>query len=129
MYLENLIELRKAKGISIKRFASELGVSRQLIYDWQKSGVIPNNYAPKVCDLLGVKFEDQEFNDPQFLLDFRLRIGLSGSEMSALLDVEPSTVSRWENGDMEISRNATIRLHSLYKAYTSDLKSPDKNKE
>lgn len=125
MYLENFIGIRKAKGLSLQQIADSIGVSKQLIHQWEKSSVIPNSYAEKVCLLLDLDIKKQEFSQPKFLRDFRLKLGLSSDEMSALLEVNPSTISRWENGNMEISRNATIRLHNLYKAYSSDLKSPE----
>ncbi len=45
------------KGISITQLSEDLGVSRQAIYSWIKSGAISQRYIEPLCQILEIKAE------------------------------------------------------------------------
>tara|TARA_Y100000782_G_scaffold109177_1_gene133666 strand:+ start:77 stop:679 length:603 start_codon:yes stop_codon:yes gene_type:complete len=53
------------KGISITQLSEDLGVSRQAIYNWIKSGAISQRYIEPLCQILEIKAEWLLFGTPQ----------------------------------------------------------------
>lgn len=124
MYLENFKKLRKAKGLTLKNIADQLGVTVPYVRKWEIEKVIPDKFSDTVCNLLGIPIEEQEFYCPDCIINFRKSLDMNPTDFSILLEVSPSTLTRWESGRMEVSPKSTIRLHNLYKKINSDLKSP-----
>lgn len=117
MYLANLLELRNRLHLSLEDIAGMLGVTKQCVQQWEKNKIIPNKYAKQLCDVLGIAFEEQETFSPDFIKNFRYKLGMDKKTFSGMLEVNPSSIERWESGKMEMSKNSQLRLHSYYEKF------------
>lgn len=115
LLLPNFTELRKAKGLSLAKIAEEFGITKQAVQKWDASSVIPNEYAERVCTLLGIAFEDQATFTGEFIQKFRKEIGMNISDFAIMIDVNPSNVIRWESGETEMTSKRQQRLYEYYK--------------
>lgn len=125
MYLENFKQLRKAKGLTLKGIADQLGLSKQALHKWEQSNVIPNEYAAKICSILEIDLEDQEFYNSDCIVELRKKLGIKQANFAALLEISHPTLNRWENGTVQLTEKNTLMLHQLYKKLSGDLKSPE----
>lgn len=75
---------RKAKGWSLQGLADRMGVSRQLVWQWERDETDPRKHAERLCTTLGLPYE--HFFDgaaPSVGLDAKIR-RLSPSNRAAI---------------------------------------------
>lgn len=87
------------------------------LHRWEKNNVIPNEYAPEICSILGINIEDQELYTPDWIIELRESLEMKPLSFAALLEVSELTLWRWESGRTKLSEKNTIMLHNLYKNY------------
>lgn len=57
--MKRLKEFRESKGYTVEELADMVGVSRQIIYDWEKGKSYPNVFnALKLAKIFGVSVAD-----------------------------------------------------------------------
>ncbi|HJO93536.1 MAG TPA: helix-turn-helix domain-containing protein [Victivallales bacterium] len=66
--IKKIIEIRKAKGISVNRFAEHLGVSTRTVYNWENGKSNPGKTdLMAIAHLLDVKLSDiSDYKDTKF---------------------------------------------------------------
>lgn len=98
-YGDHLRKKRLDLNISQPELAKILNVNINSITNWEVNRKQPNlNQIPKIISFLGyspIIIENE-------ILNYRLQKGLSQKEMDKILNIDPSTLSRIENGQLMI---------------------------
>ena len=73
MFRENLIRLRKMKGLTQEALAEKIGVTRQAIAKWEAGETIPDlERARLIADVMGVSLDDLSGFEPAENLGFMI---------------------------------------------------------
>ncbi len=110
--------IKKAGGQA--ELAIVLNVSRQAVHDWIVRGLIPLSRVEEICELFPKTFAPKDLRPDIFNGDISalekiiLTVG-SVSGLAALLDVEPSLVSKWTHGQRKITPHYVRRLCAIAK--------------
>ena len=90
---------RERYGLRQIDVACTLGVDEATIVHWEKAQTEPESrHSPKLTELLGGDFRPHSLLIWQRVKRFRHSLGLTQEEFATLVQVNESTVSRWEAG-------------------------------
>ena len=86
-------------GLFQKEAAERIGVTTDTITNWELNRTEPEiQYLPKIIAFLGyVPFSPGE-SFPERLKAYRMLKGLTQWQLARELDVDPTTVRKWESG-------------------------------
>ncbi|MBQ6634790.1 MAG: helix-turn-helix domain-containing protein [Lachnospiraceae bacterium] len=111
LFVDNILELIKDRGITKSKFLSDLGLNRNSLIDWNKRGTIPNaDTVSAIADYLEVPIgyllglSDNEEKLSAFNEKLALQMAYKGISMSALsekLGVSVDVVYSWLKGEAE----------------------------
>jgi len=108
-------------GLFQKDVASQLGVNTQTIMLWEKNHCEPHiTQLPKVTQFIGSAPEPPAQTLGEKLAAIRRRHGLSLLLMARYLDVDPGSLSRWEQGDPVLFKHIMHRFASFIEDYEKD---------
>jgi len=104
-------ENRERVGMSQQELAHMLGVSRSLISNWERGGLLPNHDMTRdLSAILGVDLPTAtgEFGLRAWLRGERERRGLSRGELAKRAGVSPLTIYYIETGQTESPQESTV---------------------
>ena len=84
-------------GLLQRQVAVQLGVNTSTVTNWELSHNSPDfRFLPAIIEFLGCDPRPEPETIGQTLIRHREGRGMSQKELAALLDVDPSTLGRWE---------------------------------
>jgi transcriptional regulator with XRE-family HTH domain len=87
-------------GLLQREVASRLGVSASAVLNWEKGICAPTFRAlPAIIAWLGYDPRPEPSCLSEALVHFREGRGMSQAEAAGVLEVDPSTLARWERGE------------------------------
>lgn len=97
------LRLRRLKlKLQAKQLAKRLGVNPQVISNWESNNNQPElRYMPAIIEFLGFNPLPPPTNWAERLVLGRKALGLTQKAFARKLDVDPSTLARWERGERE----------------------------
>ena len=82
-----------------KEVATKLGCVADSLVGWEKNRHFPEfHYLPKIISFLGYNPLPKPITIPEKIIHYRQVRGMSQAELAAEPRIDPSTLSRWENG-------------------------------
>ena len=120
--LETIGDHLRKKRLDLKLFqkdvAKHLGVTTDTITNWEKNRVGPTlRFIPKIIGFLGYDpLRDSTPTVGQQIKQYRRSHGLSIKKLAQKLDIDPSTLMRWESGKNKPSHQFQPVLADLLKA-------------
>ena len=95
---DHLRKRRLDLGILQKDVAQKIGVNKATITNWELSHNFPElRYIPGIIEFLGYwPYDTQAENLGQQIIAKRTKLGLSQKELACLINVDASTLRRWE---------------------------------
>ena len=109
--MNRLKELRKAKKLTQKELAEEIGISKRTLAYWEngesqikpeKAEKLANFFGVSIVHLLGYEDNDFEKANQNRLKELRKEKKDTQAELANLMGVNVKTISRWEKGEFEI---------------------------
>jgi transcriptional regulator with XRE-family HTH domain len=108
-------------GLFQKDVASQMGVTKETIMVWEKNHHEPHlSQLPKITQFIGSEPDPPAQTMSEKLLAIRRRHGLSLDLMARYLDVDPGSLSRWEQGDPVLFKHIKHRFESFLEDYEKD---------
>lgn len=93
-------------GITQKEVAKLLEATEDSIVNWERGYKMPQIYLlPKIINFIGYCPYDLEIPIAQKLVIWRSFNGLSQKRMAALLEIDPTTLAKWEQGKKKPNKN------------------------
>jgi transcriptional regulator with XRE-family HTH domain len=85
-----------------KQVAEQLGVDKTSVYNWETNRTKPDlEYMPSIIRFLGYNPLPPASAWAERLVQGRTALGLSQKEAARQIEVDPSTLARWERGERE----------------------------
>ena len=112
------IRLRRLKLKLLQRQVAErVGVKEASVWNWEANGARPGfEYMPSIIDFLGYNPLPPANTWAERLVRGRTALGLSQKSFAWKLDVDPSTLARWESGEREPAGSFAARAERLLSA-------------
>ena len=97
---DHLRKHRLDLGLLQKDVAKKIGVNKSTITNWELNHNFPElRFIPAIIEFLGYwPYDTSGDNLGQQIVAKRTKLGLSQKELALLLEVDPSTLGRWEQG-------------------------------
>lgn len=114
---DHLRKRRLDLGLLQKEVAKKIGVNKSTITNWELNHNYPElRFLPSIIDFLGYwSYDTSRDNLGQQIVAARTRLGLSQEKLAILLDVDPSTVGRWEqNKGQSLMKHRVLVFAFLY---------------
>jgi len=109
-YGDHLRKKRLDLNLSQPQVAKIINVTTDSITNWELNRGTPNlNLIPKIISFLGFV---PSFNENE-IKQYRVQKGISQKELSEILNIDPTTLSRIENNGARISSKVKIKLNLL----------------
>jgi transcriptional regulator with XRE-family HTH domain len=100
-----------------KDVAQKLGVDTTTIHNWETSATQPGfAHLPAIVEFLGYNPLPPAKNWAERLVRGRTVLGLSQNAFARKLDVDPSTLARWERGEREPNGVVATRAERVLSA-------------
>jgi site-specific DNA recombinase len=97
-----------------KQVAERLGVKKTTIHNWECNHSRPGfECMPAIIDFLGYNPLPPATNWAERLVRGRTSLGLSQKALARKLQVDPSTLARWESGEREPAGQFAVRAERL----------------
>jgi transcriptional regulator with XRE-family HTH domain len=121
-YPEHLISLgdhiRKRRldlGMHQKDVAAIVNATTSTVTNWEKGRTNPRlSYLPKVFDFLGYNYTPNSGSTlGDKIKEYRRRKGLSIRKLARILDIDPTTLARWERSKSEPKGKLKERVNSF----------------
>lgn len=113
---------RLERGLLQKDVARYLGVDETTVYNWERNGTEPRlKYIPKVIEFLGYIpgiFKRKTIGER--ILVYRYLRGITQRALAGELDVDPSTLGRWERNERRPSDKLFEKLSSFFAGLCPD---------
>jgi len=94
-----------------REVGEQLGVDKTSIYNWETNRCEPSfEFMPAIIRFLGYDPQPPPLTVAEKLVRARKARGLSQKETAHLLDVDPSTLARWERGEREPAGAFSVRV-------------------
>ena len=112
---DHLKRKRLDLGLLQRAVAQKLGVAEASVYNWENGRSSPAlRFVPRILAFLGYDpYDTQPENLGERIVAARRRLGLTQRELARRLDVDASTLGRWERGEGQPSRKLVGRLSAL----------------
>lgn len=116
--LETIGDHIRKKRLDLKFFqkdvAKVLGVNTDTITNWEKNRGGPAlRLIPKIIEFLGYDpFPETILNLGDKIKLYRRNHGLSLTKLARILEIDPTTLARWERGETGLSVSWKMRLQS-----------------
>jgi transcriptional regulator with XRE-family HTH domain len=112
---EHLRKKRLDISLSQADVAKRLRVNEASVWNWENNRSCPSiRLMPRVIDFLGYVPDDSKPESlGQRIIAFRRLRGLTQKELARRLDVDPSTLARWERNERCPSKGLLERLRRL----------------
>jgi DNA-binding transcriptional regulator YiaG len=106
--------IREEYGLTRSKFAEEVGVSVQTVYNWEQGQTEPGSENMEIIQNLETHEENEEetFTGDD-IKDLRQEKNLSQSELAEQLDVSAGTVSNWEREESNPGSSMVEQIKSL----------------
>ena len=104
---------KKRLGLKIvqKQAAQEIGVCETALFNWEANTSIPEfRYMPAIIRFLGYNPLPRPSAPGEQLVWRRTSLGMSQRALAARLEVDSSTLARWERGDRKPAGNHLTRV-------------------
>ena len=89
-------------GLDQREVAERLGVHAASVRNWELGRTVPGlRGLPAVIEFVGYDPRSEPTTIGAKIKTWRTARGLSQEEMARRLDVDPSTLARWESGEQE----------------------------
>ena len=97
---DHIRKRRLDMGLLQKEVAIILGADGATITNWELNHNFPQlRFIPTIIEFLGYwPYDTPGDNLGQEIIAKRIKLGLTQKELALLLDVDPSTLGRWEQG-------------------------------
>ena len=119
---DHLKKRRLDLGLLQRDVAEILVVDKMSVCNWEVNRTSPAlRFVPRIVEFLGyVPDDSQPESLGQQIVSVRRRLGLNQRALAEKLDVDPSTLGRWERGNGKPSRRLTERLLAFLAGQGSD---------
>ena len=106
-----------------REVASKLGVDTLTICNWETNRSNPRLYLiPKVIEFLeNDPFPGMAITMGERIKQYRRKQGLSIKKLAKILDIDPTTLARWERGTKKTRKKTLDRLNHLLSRHSSDV--------
>lgn len=116
-----LRRFRRLHGYTQKALAEMIGADATSVSRWERGRDAPNaEFRERLTSLLQPGFHEPPANElgpctdwPDLIKSLRRKRGMSQTDLSEILGVDPTTVSRWERGRDKPSLAIQRQLRSL----------------
>ncbi len=104
-----------------KEVAQRLSVGESSIYNWGNNLSIPSlRYIPKIIEFLGyTPYDPSVRTTGEKIVAYRRLLGLSQKRLACHLDIDPSTLGRWERNKRQPPERVLKDLTTFFKSYPS----------
>ena len=124
---DHLRKRRLDLGLLQSDVAEKLQVHPLTVCNWETNRTSPQlRFLPRIIAFLG---HDPYDPPPQALgkriIATRRRFGLSQKRLAGLLNIDPSTLGRWERGKGSPTKNLLWRLDVFFASHLSDVVQPE----
>ena len=110
-------QLRKKRmdlGLSQRALASQLGVSRTSIENWEGNEVKPARWMmTRIKEFLGLQISQTPASFAERLTTYRRGLGVSQEALARMIGVHKTTVVRWETGRRHPSKARLQKIGAL----------------
>jgi len=102
-----------------REVAQLLGVEKATIWNWENNYSSPYlYYIPRIIKFLGyVPFEDQAKSLGEKILNYRRLLGITQKELANRLDIDPSTLARWEKNESKPKEKLFKKLNKFLSSF------------
>lgn len=101
-------------GLWQKEVAATLGVTTSAVTNWEKNRVTPYfTYLPKIIAFLGytpAPFDKIGGNIIEQIKLYRLTHGLSQEKFAKLIEIDETTIAKWERGEHEPTKRLVNKI-------------------
>lgn len=124
---------RIKKGMSQQELADVIGVKEQSIYNWEsgtyepcEENIVSLSHVFNMditCFLIKEHIEPKKKRkiNHRFIRDLRLKYKYSQEEFGSLLDINKTTISKWESGKKGISKKNLQKIAELFNINVEEL--------
>jgi transcriptional regulator with XRE-family HTH domain len=118
---DHLRKRRLDLSLRQKDVSQRLGVSEASIWYWEKNLTSPSlHYLPKIIEFLGyVPYVKSPQTLGQKISNARRLFGLTLKKLACRLDIDPGTLSNWEKGKGEPSKEHLEKLSDFFTSLPS----------
>jgi transcriptional regulator with XRE-family HTH domain len=113
---DHVTKRRLEQGLLQREVARDLGVDETTIHNWERGHSDPAlRFIPAIIRFLGYTLGTPTANSfGERIASIRRIQGLSQKRLAKMLEVDPSTVARWERGAVEPSTPLFVRLRKSF---------------
>ena len=119
---DHLRKRRLDLGLLQKEVAEQIGANVMTIVNWEKNHTSPAlRFVPGIVGFLGYNLNNETPGSlGQRLIAARRRLGLSQKGLASLLEIDPTTLARWERNEGVPSRKLMPRVDAFLTSHTLD---------
>jgi len=119
---DHLRKRRLDLGLLQREVAEDLGVTESTIWNWEANYSYPQlRFIPGIIDFLGYDLDSTPTSSlGERILAYHRVMGTGQKELAHRLGVDPTTLSNWEKGKRQPSKQLMSRLGTLLATHLAD---------